>query len=76
MKVYIDYKYLTSKIFNTERVMQWRLILEEYSPELIYSQGSKNIAADALSRLDTVYNPNPIKNNSKYVNEHYGLARR
>ena len=53
--------------------MQWRLILEEYCPELIYIQGSKTIAADPLSRLDIVYTPNPAKNNMKSVNEHYGL---
>ena len=33
--------------------MRWRLILEEYGPELIYSKGSTNIVADALSRLET-----------------------
>ena len=40
--------------------MQWRLILEEYSPELIQIQGSKNITADALRRLDTVDTLNPV----------------
>ena len=73
IKVYTDHKNLTYKTFNTERVMRWRLILEEYSPELIYIQGSKNIAADALSRLDIVDTTNPVKNNIKSVNEHYGL---
>ena len=73
IRVYTDHKNLTYKTFNTERVMRWRLILEEYSPELIYIQGSKNIAADALSRLDIVDTPNPVKNNIKSVNEHYGL---
>ena len=34
--------------------MHWRLVLEEYGPELIYVQGSKNIAANTLSRLDKV----------------------
>ena len=53
--------------------MRWRLILEEYSPELNYFQGSKNIAATALSRLDIVDTPNPIENNIKPINEHYGL---
>ena len=41
--------------------MRWRLILEEYNPELIYIQGSKNITANALSRLDVVGTNNPIQ---------------
>jgi hypothetical protein len=52
IKVYTDHKNLTYKQFNTERVMRWRLILEEYGPEIIYLPGSKNIVADALSRLN------------------------
>ena len=39
--------------------MQCRLIIKEYSPELIYIQDSKNIAAYALSRLDMIDTPNP-----------------
>ena len=37
--VYIDHKNLTYKNFNTERVMRWRLILEEFGPELKYIKG-------------------------------------
>ena len=36
IKVYTDHKNLTYKPFNTEQIIQWRLILKEYSPELIY----------------------------------------
>ena len=32
--------------------MRWRLILEEFGPELRYMKGTNNIVADALSRLD------------------------
>ena len=53
--------------------MHWRLILEEYDPGLIYIQGTINVTADVLSRLDIVDIPNPVKNNDKSVNEHYGL---
>jgi hypothetical protein len=52
IKIYTDHKNLTFSQFNTERVMRWRLILEEYGPELIYIKGTDNIVADALSRLD------------------------
>ena len=38
IEVYTDHKNLTYKTFNTEQVIQWRLILEEYNPELIYIQ--------------------------------------
>ena len=52
IRVYTDHKNLTYDSFNTDRVMRWRLILEEYGPELIYVKGQNNIVADALSRLD------------------------
>jgi hypothetical protein len=52
IRVFTDHQNLTYKNFNTERVMRWRLILEEFGPELIYLPGEENIVADALSRLD------------------------
>jgi RNase H-like domain found in reverse transcriptase len=52
IKVYTDHQNLTYANFNTEHIMRWRLIIEEYSPELIYLKGSTNIVADALSRLN------------------------
>ena len=67
IKVYTDHKNLTYKTFYTERVMQWRLILEVCSPELIYIQGSENIAADTLSKLYKVDILNPVKNNIEYI---------
>ena len=54
--------------------MQWILNLDGYSPELIYIQGSKKITLGALSRLDIVDTPNPVTDNIKSVNEHYGLG--
>ena len=32
-------------------MLQWRLILEEYSPDIKYITGKKNIATGALSQL-------------------------
>jgi len=50
--IHTNHKNLVCKHFNTERVMRWRLILEEYGPELHYIKGENNIVADALSRLN------------------------
>ena len=35
---------------------RWRLLIEEFGPEIIYIKGVDNTVADAISRLD--YNPN------------------
>ena len=50
--VHTDHKNLVYKAFNTERVMRWRLLIEEYGPELRYIKSELNIVADVLSRLD------------------------
>ena len=50
--VYTDYKNLTYKCFNTERVMRWRLILKAFGLELKYIKGENNIIDNALSRLE------------------------
>ena len=36
--------------------MRWRLILEEFGPELKYIKGENNVVADALSRLEKIAN--------------------
>jgi hypothetical protein len=40
---------------TSDRVYRWRLILEEFAPEIIYIKGIHNTVADASSRLE--YNP-------------------
>ena len=50
--VHADHKNLTDKVFNTERVMHWRLILEEHGPELHHAKGKNNVVADTLSCLE------------------------
>jgi transposase InsO family protein len=52
IKVHTDHENLTYKNFNSDRVMRWRLYIEEYSPELQYIKGTNNVVADALSRLE------------------------
>ena len=52
---------------------RWRLILKEYSPELIYIHSSKNVTADALSRLDLDTNAVPIQATAHDMAEHFAL---
>jgi len=50
--IHTDHENLTYKTFNSDRVMRWRLYIEEYSPDLRYIKGTHNVVADALSRLE------------------------
>jgi len=52
IEVFTDHKNPVHKHFNTEGVVRWRLLLEEFGPELTHVKGANNIVADALSRLE------------------------
>ena len=51
LRIYTNHKNLTHIFLNTDRVLRWRLIIEEYGPDIEYTKGEKNIVADALSRI-------------------------
>jgi len=55
--VYTDHKNLPRDGLGltSDRVARWRILLEEYAPEIIYMTGIHNTVADAISRLD--YDP-------------------
>jgi hypothetical protein len=57
IKVYTDHQNLERHALGStsDRVYRWRLILEEYGPEIVYIKGIHNTVADAISRLD--FNP-------------------
>jgi hypothetical protein len=40
---------------TSDRVYQWRILLEEYGPKIVYIKGIHNTIADAVSRLE--YDP-------------------
>ena len=51
LRIYTDHKNLMCKFFNTDKVLIWRLILQEYGPDIEYIKGEKNIVAERLSRI-------------------------
>jgi RNase H-like domain found in reverse transcriptase len=68
--VHTDHENLTYQNFNSDRVMRWRLYIEEYSPDLQYIKGTQNVVANALSRLEI--NETPFENTeAKFLG--YGL---
>lgn len=51
LHVYTDHKNNTVSKLNTQRIIHWRMFLENFGPTLHYIKGSNNTCADALSRL-------------------------
>ncbi len=51
IKVYTDHKNLTQDALGltSDRVYQWRLLLDKFAPEIVYMKGIHNTVADAIS---------------------------
>ena len=69
--VYTDHKNLTYNNFNTEHVMRWWLLIEEFGPTIEYIKGPKNIIDNALSRIDLVSSPSDLQD----MADCYGLDK-
>jgi hypothetical protein len=57
INVYTDHTNLIRDALGMtlDRMYRWRLLLEEYGPEIVYIKGIHNTVADAISRLE--YDP-------------------
>ena len=55
--VYTDHKNLIYNDLQTDRVLRWRLLLEEFGVEIRYIKGVTNTVADVLSRYPTTNDP-------------------
>ena len=75
LRVYTDHKNLVRDALGLtcDRVYRWRLLLEEYEPEIVYIKGVDNIVADAISRLE--YDPERKVKNSNTEKRCYALVK-
>jgi hypothetical protein len=57
IKVYTDHVNLLRDALGmtSDRVYQWKLLLEEYGPKIVYIKGIHNTVVDAISQLE--YDP-------------------
>ena len=69
--VYTDHKNITYKNFNTEHIMRWRLLIEEFGPIIKYIKAPKNVIANALSRLNLISSPSNVQDKA----DCYGLDK-
>ena len=71
IRVYSDHKNLvhSATISQSQRVMRWRLILEEFGPDIRHISGVKNIVADAMSRMPTT-NQDPSEHRTEAPDLH------
>ena len=60
LHIYSDHKKLTFNKLVSQKIMRWRLFIEEFHPTFHYVQGTDNIIADALSRLPRIEGQNLV----------------
>jgi hypothetical protein len=73
ISVYTKYKNLTRDVLGStsDRVYQWRLLLEEYAPQTVYIKGIHHIVVDTASQLE--YNPKLNPTNA-YTHAMHGVS--
>ena len=71
--VHTDHKNLLYEKSTSDRMIRWRLLVEEYAPTFVHIKGIHNVVADALSRLDADFDIN-LNNEPTTYEQTYAYA--
>jgi hypothetical protein len=50
IRIYTDHTNLIYRNINSQRILNWQMIIEEFTPGFFYKPGLENIGADTMSR--------------------------
>jgi hypothetical protein len=50
-----DHRNILYNKLSSDRIIRWRLLLEEYGPEYVHVSGKDNIVADAWSQMEAAF---------------------
>ena len=64
--VHTDHKNLLYDKMSSDRIIRWRLLIEEYAPTFLHVKGEHNVVADALSRIDADFSTTSTYSTNKY----------
>ena len=78
LDVYTDHKNLTYSMtqYTTQRVLRWRLLLEDFGVTFHYKKGKDNVVADALSRVPRTDDASPTVGESTTSAESFEETKR
>lgn len=75
LNIYTDHQNLTHRMtmFTTQRVLRWRLLLEDFDTSFHYKKGDTNYIADALSQVPTSTMEREEHNDSRTIHNNINL---
>ena len=69
LHIFTDHKNLIFRTLSLERVLRWRLYMEQFYYKLDYLEGEKNVLADCFSRLPRMDNKITVGEKELDMNE-------